>query len=160
MELDAVSIVVPEEWLSYSLLGKLGGDTVKNLTLNKDIIEKPNKIPTQLQDLAHLNHIDKRPQTTSPTALFSNVEEPHKTFYYCSKGKHNIKCTTHKIEDFLLENPHLRPLRREKKHKNSYYTAHLTISKALMTIQELLQPTEDQLRLDCGATHHMFNSLK
>ncbi|MBW0588217.1 hypothetical protein O181_127932 [Austropuccinia psidii MF-1] len=63
MELKAVSIVVPPELLSYSLLAKLGGETnlqqfIKNLTLNEDIIEKPEKILTQLQDLAHLNTMD------------------------------------------------------------------------------------------------------
>ncbi|MBW0504171.1 hypothetical protein O181_043886 [Austropuccinia psidii MF-1] len=49
MEHEAVRVVVPPELLSYSLLGKLGGDTnlhqfVENLTLNEDIIEKPEKI--------------------------------------------------------------------------------------------------------------------
>ncbi|MBW0478454.1 hypothetical protein O181_018169 [Austropuccinia psidii MF-1] len=51
MELEAVSIVVPPDLLSYSLLGKLGGDTnlhqfIKDLTLNEDIIKKPEKILT------------------------------------------------------------------------------------------------------------------
>ncbi|MBW0461885.1 hypothetical protein O181_001600 [Austropuccinia psidii MF-1] len=46
MELDAVSIVVPNELLSYSLLGKLRGSSnlsqfVENLIFNEEIIEKP-----------------------------------------------------------------------------------------------------------------------
>ncbi|MBW0470528.1 hypothetical protein O181_010243 [Austropuccinia psidii MF-1] len=121
MELDAVSITVLAELLLYSLLGKLGGDTnlhqfVENLTLNEDIIKKPQKILTCLQDLAHLNIAEKKSQITSPTALVSNIEEPHKIVYYFVKGKHNIKCTTHKREYFWSKNPHLRRPRREKKH--------------------------------------------
>ncbi|MBW0508726.1 hypothetical protein O181_048441 [Austropuccinia psidii MF-1] len=101
MELDAVFITVPAELLSYSLLGKLAGDEnihqfVKNLTLNEDIMENPEKILTRLQELAHLVISEKKIQITSPTALVSNVEEPHKIVYYCVKGKHNPKCTTHK----------------------------------------------------------------
>ncbi|MBW0508725.1 hypothetical protein O181_048440 [Austropuccinia psidii MF-1] len=37
--------------------------------------------------------------------------------------------------------------------------AHLTTAQALMTTPKPQQPGEDQLILDCGATHHMFNSL-
>ncbi|MBW0576987.1 hypothetical protein O181_116702, partial [Austropuccinia psidii MF-1] len=104
MELSAVSITVPAELLSYSLLRKLGGDQslhqfVENLTLNEDIIEKPKQILTRLQDLAHLHVGEKKSQTVSPTALLSNVKEPHKIVYYCTKGKHNIRCTTHRKED-------------------------------------------------------------
>ncbi|MBW0502749.1 hypothetical protein O181_042464 [Austropuccinia psidii MF-1] len=165
MELDAVSIIVPAQLLSYSLLWKLGGDEslhqfVKNITLNKDIIEKPKQILTCLQDLANLSNGEKKGQTVSPTALLSNIEEPHKIVYYCIKGKHNIKCTMHRKEDCWSENRHRRPQRREKKQQHFDAMAHLTIAQALITTPEPQQPKEDQLILDCGATHHMFNSLK
>ncbi|MBW0485993.1 hypothetical protein O181_025708 [Austropuccinia psidii MF-1] len=112
MELEAVSIVVPPELLSYSLLGELGGDTnlnqfIKNLTLNEDIIEKPEKILTRLQDLAHLKTSDCKQQSAAPTALVSSGVEPHKIIYYCAKGKHNNKCLTHRKEDCWTKNPHL-----------------------------------------------------
>ncbi|MBW0491924.1 hypothetical protein O181_031639 [Austropuccinia psidii MF-1] len=143
MELDAVSIIVPVELLSYSLLGRLGADTnlhqfVENLPSNKDIMEKPKKILTWLQDLAHLNNTEKMPQNHSSTSLLSNTEEPHKIVYYCAKGKHNIKCTTHKKEDCWLENPYLRPPRREKKRQHFDATSHLTIAQDLMTMPALL----------------------
>ncbi|MBW0531073.1 hypothetical protein O181_070788 [Austropuccinia psidii MF-1] len=109
---------------------------VKNLTLNEDIIKKPNRILACLQDLAHLRIVEKKGQITSPTALVSNVEEPHKVVYYCVKGKHNIKCATHKKEDCWSRNPHLRPPRREKKCRHFDATAHLTIAQALMTISK------------------------
>ncbi|MBW0545952.1 hypothetical protein O181_085667, partial [Austropuccinia psidii MF-1] len=100
------------------------------------------------------------PQTTSPTALLSSVEEPHKIVYYCTKGKHNMKCVTHKKEDCWSENPHLRPLRREKKRRHFDATAHLTVAQALVTTSVPSQPKVNQLILDCGATHHMFNYLE
>ncbi|MBW0569379.1 hypothetical protein O181_109094, partial [Austropuccinia psidii MF-1] len=137
MELEAVSIVVPPELLLYSLLGKLGGDTnlhqfVKNLTFNEDIIKKPENILTRLQDLANLNSVDCKKQSTTPPALISSGGEPHKIIYYCAKGKHNDKCSTHKKED----------------------------SQALATYLEQQQPSSQQLIIDYGATHHMFNNLQ
>ncbi|MBW0469384.1 hypothetical protein O181_009099 [Austropuccinia psidii MF-1] len=131
MELKAVSIVVPPELLSYSLLGKLGGDTnlhqfFENLTLNRDIIEKPEKILTRLQDLAHLNTLDCKQQSAALTALVSSGVEPHKIIYYCAKGKHNKKCLTHRKEDCCTKDPHLRPPRREKKRQHFNPTVHFT----------------------------------
>ncbi|MBW0585818.1 hypothetical protein O181_125533 [Austropuccinia psidii MF-1] len=141
MELKVVMIVVPPELLSYSLLGKLGGDTnlhqfVENLTLNEDIIEKPEKILTRLQDLANLNAVYCKKQSTTPTALISSGGEPHKIIYYCAKGKHNDKCSTHKKEDCWTENPHLRPPRREKKCRHFNPTAHFTMAQARATYLE------------------------
>ncbi|MBW0539862.1 hypothetical protein O181_079577, partial [Austropuccinia psidii MF-1] len=162
MELEAVSIVVPQELLSYSLLGKLGGETnlhqfVENLTLNEDIIDKPEKILTRLQDLAHLNNVDCKTQSTTQTALISSGGEPHKVIYYCEKGRHNDKCSTHKKEDCCTKNPHLRPPRREKKRRHFNPTAHFTMAQALTTYPRQQQPSSRQLIIDCGATHHMFN---
>ncbi|MBW0467998.1 hypothetical protein O181_007713 [Austropuccinia psidii MF-1] len=49
LELKSVSIKMPSEILSYIILGKLAGDpelsqVMELLTLNKEIIEKPNQI--------------------------------------------------------------------------------------------------------------------
>ncbi|MBW0530942.1 hypothetical protein O181_070657 [Austropuccinia psidii MF-1] len=59
MELDSVDIKVPNEILTFSLLGKLGGKSqlhqfIKVLTLNEELIEKPNLILNRLQDFASL----------------------------------------------------------------------------------------------------------
>ncbi|MBW0465804.1 hypothetical protein O181_005519 [Austropuccinia psidii MF-1] len=59
MELESVNIKVPNDLLSFSLLGKLGGDRdlhqfVDSLTLNKELIEIPDIILTRLQDYASL----------------------------------------------------------------------------------------------------------
>ncbi|MBW0494580.1 hypothetical protein O181_034295 [Austropuccinia psidii MF-1] len=114
MELDAVSIVVPEELSSYSLLGKLGGSShlsqfVENLIFNKDIIEKPLLILSRLQDFANHNHQNTSRSEPNSTALTTALNEPHKIIFYCANGQHNSKCTTHKKEEFWAENPHLRP---------------------------------------------------
>ncbi|MBW0514348.1 hypothetical protein O181_054063 [Austropuccinia psidii MF-1] len=138
---------------------KARGDTnlhqfIKNLTLNEDIIEKPEKILTRLQDLAHLNTLDCKQRLAALTALVSSGVEPHKIIYYCAKGKHNKKFSTHRKEDFWTKNPHLRPPRREKKLRHFNPTAHFTIAQALIT------HLDQYLIIDCRATHHMFNDLK
>ncbi|MBW0479359.1 hypothetical protein O181_019074 [Austropuccinia psidii MF-1] len=104
MELDAVSIVVPNKLLSYSLLGKLGGNPhlsqfVETLTFNKDIIEKPMIILSRLQDFA--SHINQSNSSNAKkehdySTLITFFEEPHKIIFYCSNGKHNKRCTTQK----------------------------------------------------------------
>ncbi|MBW0536135.1 hypothetical protein O181_075850 [Austropuccinia psidii MF-1] len=167
MELDAVSIVVPNELLSYSLLGKLGGNSqlnqfVETLTFNEDIIEKPMIILSRLQDFAsHINHsnISVAKKEHDSSALITSFSEPHKIIFYCSHGKHNKRCTTHKKEECWAENPHLRPARLEKKRKNNP-AAHLSIAQALTTLGGSSVPTHNQVVVDCGATHHMFNSPK
>ncbi|MBW0497926.1 hypothetical protein O181_037641 [Austropuccinia psidii MF-1] len=165
MELDAVGIVVPNELLSYSLLGKLGKNShlsqfVESLIFNEDIIEKPLAILSRLQDFASnsnlSNHTDNKKETSS-SELVTTYDEPHKIIFYCSQGKHNIRCTTHKKEEFWAENPHLRPSHREKKCKNNP-SAHLSIAQALTTIGGDLTPDRNQVVIDCDATHHMFNS--
>ncbi|MBW0563920.1 hypothetical protein O181_103635 [Austropuccinia psidii MF-1] len=60
----------------------------------------------------------------------------------------------------MSEIPHIRPPKRERKNENFDFIAHLTISQALMTTSEPQQLSGDQLILECGATHHMFSSLK
>ncbi|MBW0533366.1 hypothetical protein O181_073081 [Austropuccinia psidii MF-1] len=165
MELDAVSIVVPNELISSSLLGKLGGNShlsqfVETLIFNKDIIKKPLAILSRLQDFSsHSNlssHTNKK--ETSSSALVTTYDEPHKIVFYCRQGKHNIKCTTHKKEEFWAENLHLSPSCCKKKRKNNPL-AHLSIAQALTTIGGDLAPDQNQVVIDCGATHHMFNSL-
>ncbi|MBW0483494.1 hypothetical protein O181_023209 [Austropuccinia psidii MF-1] len=167
MELDAVRIVNPKELLSYSLLGKLGGNPhlsqfVETLTFKKDIIEKPMIIFSRLQDFAsHFNHSNssntKKEHDSSALSIY--FEEPHKIIFYCSNGKHNKRCTTHKKEDCWAENPHLRPSRQEKKRKNNP-RSHLSIAQALTTIGGPMSPMRNQVIVDCGATHHIFNSPK
>ncbi|MBW0499050.1 hypothetical protein O181_038765 [Austropuccinia psidii MF-1] len=167
MELDAVGIVVPNELLSYSLLGKLGGNPplsqfVETLTFNKDIMEKPMLILSRLQDFASHTNNDNCLNTKKEhdsSALITSFEEPHKIIFLCSHGKHNKRCTTYKKEYFWEENPHLRPSLLEKEKKNNP-EAHLSIAQALVTIGGPFVPTHEQVVVDCGATHNMFNSPK
>ncbi|MBW0498796.1 hypothetical protein O181_038511 [Austropuccinia psidii MF-1] len=108
MDWQCCSIVVPNELLSYSLLGKLGGNPqlsqfVETLTFNEDIIEKPMIILSRLQDFAsHINHSNSSnaKKEHDSSALITSFEERHKIIFYCSNGKHNNRCTTHKKEDF------------------------------------------------------------
>ncbi|MBW0519525.1 hypothetical protein O181_059240 [Austropuccinia psidii MF-1] len=114
MELDAVSIIVPDELLSYSLLGVLGGNSnlskfVEKLICNEDIIEKPFLILSRLQDFDNHNNPNPERNESNSKALPTLSDEPHKIVFYCGNGKHNRRCTTHKREEFWAENPHLRP---------------------------------------------------
>ncbi|MBW0483966.1 hypothetical protein O181_023681 [Austropuccinia psidii MF-1] len=133
MELETVRIKVPNELLSYSLLGKLAGDSklqqlVECLTVNDELIERPNLILTRLQDYFHLTKTKDPSSTNLLSALVSTTNESFKIIHYCTNGKHNPKSTTHKKEECWAENPH-----------NT-------------------QSGPSQVILDCGATHHMFNS--
>ncbi|MBW0482253.1 hypothetical protein O181_021968 [Austropuccinia psidii MF-1] len=165
MELDAISIVVPNESLSYSLLGKLRGNphlvqSVETLIFNKDIIKKPLAILYQLQDFAshsNLSNYTNNKKETSSSSLVTTYDEPHKIVFYCSQGKYNKRCTTHKKEECWVENPHLRTSRHKNKQNNNPLD-HLSIAQALTTIGGDLTPDQNQVVIDCGATHHMFNS--
>ncbi|MBW0504459.1 hypothetical protein O181_044174 [Austropuccinia psidii MF-1] len=166
MELDAVSIVVPEELLSYSLLGKLGGNShlsqfVENLIFNEDIIEKPLLILSRLQDFANHNHQNMHRSESNSTALTTALKEPHKIIFNCANGQHNSRSTTHKKEECWAESPHLRPSQKDKKQKNNP-TSHLSVVQALMTVLAPIYPITDQIVIDCGAMHQCLitsNSL-
>ncbi|MBW0510198.1 hypothetical protein O181_049913 [Austropuccinia psidii MF-1] len=138
--MDAVSIVVPNELISYSLLGKLGGNLHLNVALHSNLS----------------NHTNNKKETSS-SSLVTTYDEPHKIVFYCSQVKYNIRCTTHKKEECWVENPHLRPSPQKKKRKNNPL-AHLSTAPAHTTIGGDLTPDQNQVVIDCGATHHMFSS--
>ncbi|MBW0460650.1 hypothetical protein O181_000365 [Austropuccinia psidii MF-1] len=167
LELESVSIKMPSKILSYIILGKLAGDpklsqVVELLTLNEEIIEKPNQILSCLQEYANNCQTKDDRQTTvklaSALILVTN-NEPYQILYYCANGKHNPKCLTHKKEECFAENPHLRPQRQDNKRKapNASPAAHISTAQALHT-GILLKSKPQQIVVDCGATHHMFHS--
>ncbi|MBW0511744.1 hypothetical protein O181_051459 [Austropuccinia psidii MF-1] len=74
MELETVSIKIQNEFLLYSLLGELAGDSnlhqlVETLTLNEELIESPDLILTQLQDYVNLIQFKDSTPTDLPSAL-------------------------------------------------------------------------------------------
>ncbi|MBW0464810.1 hypothetical protein O181_004525 [Austropuccinia psidii MF-1] len=165
MDLESVNIKVPNDLLSFSLLGKLGGDRelhqfVDSLTLNKELIERPDIILTRLQDYASLYKDRNLPSIKNSTALITNIDEPHKIIYFCKYGKHNEKCTSHRKEECWAENPHLRPNRKNKKCKFHQGSAHLSETQALITTQENQTNEMSSLIVDCDATNHMFNFIE
>ncbi|MBW0546830.1 hypothetical protein O181_086545 [Austropuccinia psidii MF-1] len=164
LDLESVNIHLPIEILTSSLLGKLGGDPklnqlVEGLTLNEEVIQRPDIILSRLQDYAKLMLIKETIKDLSASALVSTINGPYKVVYYCTYGKHNPKCTTHKKEEFFSEKPHLRPKQKDKRkrmnpHRNA--ATHLSTVQALVTsIDDSLQC--NQLLVGCGATHHLFN---
>ncbi|MBW0530994.1 hypothetical protein O181_070709 [Austropuccinia psidii MF-1] len=107
---------------------------------------------------SHSGYTQNKKETSS-SALITEYDKPHKIIFYCSQGKHNRQCTTHKKEECWEENPHLRPTQQGKKRKNKP-KAHLSIVQALETIRGSIKPMSNWVIVDCGATHHMFNSPK
>ncbi|MBW0524002.1 hypothetical protein O181_063717 [Austropuccinia psidii MF-1] len=76
MELESVDIKVPNEILTFSLLGKLGGKAqlhkfIEVLTLNEEFIEKPNLILNRLQYFANLLLTKNVETDKNHSALFS-----------------------------------------------------------------------------------------
>ncbi|MBW0510253.1 hypothetical protein O181_049968 [Austropuccinia psidii MF-1] len=96
MELESVNIKVPNDLLSFSLLGKLGGDCklhqfVDSLTLNKELIKGPDLILTRLKDCASMCKDRNIPSVKNSSTLFTKVEDPHKTVYFCRNRKQENK---------------------------------------------------------------------
>ncbi|MBW0495114.1 hypothetical protein O181_034829, partial [Austropuccinia psidii MF-1] len=163
MELETVSVKIPNELLSYSLLGKLARDSklqqlVETLTLNEELIERPDLILTRLQDYVNLIKSKDSTPTDLPSALVSTVDDSFKIIHFCTNGKHNPKSTTHQKEQCWAENPQLRPNQRDSKRKKFRPTAYFSTATALITSSEEAKSNAHQVILDCGATHHMFNS--
>ncbi|MBW0489913.1 hypothetical protein O181_029628 [Austropuccinia psidii MF-1] len=162
-ELESVEMKVPNEILSSSLLGKIGGESqlhqfIEVLTLKQELIEKPNPILNRLQDFANLLLTKNIEKDKNHSALFSASNEQFNKVYYCSNGRHDQQCTTHQKEEFWAENPHLRPSRREKKRKFFNPSAHLSVATALITSSLSQKENLNDLVVDCDATHHMFNN--
>ncbi|MBW0494125.1 hypothetical protein O181_033840 [Austropuccinia psidii MF-1] len=161
-ELESVSVKIPSEILSYIILGKLGNDPsltqiIELLTLNDTLIEQPREILSRLQEYTRLQHTQTDENVTNATALISTTDHPYRITYYCTNGKHNIKCISHKKEECFAENPHLRPQKRNIKRKfhNMNASAHYSKAQALITTKHS-SPNKTQAVIDCGATHHMF----
>ncbi|MBW0535982.1 hypothetical protein O181_075697, partial [Austropuccinia psidii MF-1] len=145
LDLESVNIIVPAELLSFTILGKLSNDPklhqyIEVLTLNDDL------------------------ETNIPVTASAHLSEsagPYKITYYCANGKHNPNCTNHTKEECFAENLHLQPPRRDNKRKtgpNRSPAAHfVSVAQAYITGNN---PSSSDLFLiiDCGATHHMFNT--
>ncbi|MBW0521628.1 hypothetical protein O181_061343 [Austropuccinia psidii MF-1] len=65
-------------------------------------------------------------------------------------------CTTHSKNECYAKNPRLRPPQQNNKRKNQA-SAHLSTAQALIT-ENKLDISPQELIIECGATHHMFNS--
>ncbi|MBW0532572.1 hypothetical protein O181_072287 [Austropuccinia psidii MF-1] len=143
LELDSVSVKMPSEIPSYIILGKLAGDPklgqiIELLTLNKEIIEKPDQILSRLQEYPnHCQTKDACSNTLAPASalLSSTSNEPYQIIYYCSNGGQNSKFLTHKKEECFAENPYLRLQRQNNKRKtpNSNPESHISMAQALYT---------------------------
>ncbi|MBW0474658.1 hypothetical protein O181_014373 [Austropuccinia psidii MF-1] len=131
---------------------------LESLTLNDELIERPNLVLTCLQDYVHLTKTKDPSSTNFPSALVSTSNESFKIIDYCTNVKNNPKSTTHKKEECWAENPQLRPNQKDNKQKKFQLTAYFLTAKALITSSSNTQSGPSQVILDCGATHHIFDS--
>ncbi|MBW0488362.1 hypothetical protein O181_028077 [Austropuccinia psidii MF-1] len=113
LDLQSVSVELALEILSYIILGKLGNDSsltqvVEMITLNNNLLEKPDQVLLHLQEYANLQTTKVIPKDSpSVSALISSSDHKFKITHYCSNGLHNPKCTTHRKDQCYAENPHL-----------------------------------------------------
>ncbi|MBW0495115.1 hypothetical protein O181_034830 [Austropuccinia psidii MF-1] len=121
-ELELVSIKISSKILSYIILGKLANDPsltqkIELLTLNNTLIEQPREILSILQEYTRLQHTQTDKSIKNASALISTANHPYRITYYCTNGRHNSKCISHKKEECYAEYPHLRPQKRKNKRR-------------------------------------------
>ncbi|MBW0524599.1 hypothetical protein O181_064314 [Austropuccinia psidii MF-1] len=92
----------------------------------------------------------------------SSSAHPYKITHYCANGKHNPNCTSHSKEQCFSKNPNLRLARRKNCRRfpsNILPSAHISSAQASALITGSLDLISSiKFIVDCGATHHMFNS--
>ncbi|MBW0481612.1 hypothetical protein O181_021327 [Austropuccinia psidii MF-1] len=137
MSLETVNINIPAECHSFTLLGKLSGDPkihqfVKVLSLNEELIQQPELFLERLQEFHENSKIQSSNHTSTPLALVSESAHPYKII------------PTHHVNK-----------RKTRSYQNP--SAHLSTAQALVT-GEIFDERPEELIIDCGATHHMFNS--
>ncbi|MBW0531856.1 hypothetical protein O181_071571 [Austropuccinia psidii MF-1] len=166
LDLQSVSVKLPPEILSYIILGKLGNDpslaqVVEMITLNNNLLEKPDQVLLRLQEYANLQTAKVTSKDfPSASALISSSDHKFKITHFCSNGLHNPKCTTHRKDQCYAENPDLRPPRQNNKQKahETSASAHIATAHALVTSTISSQSHPNQVVINCGETHHMFHS--
>ncbi|MBW0531561.1 hypothetical protein O181_071276 [Austropuccinia psidii MF-1] len=170
-------IVIPNEILAYSILGKITRDgnnydhIINNLVMSGESVARPEIVMNKLLDLINhqttkdMNSSNKESDSSKMSALLSNVTfYPYKILYVCQNGKHNPKNTTHKESSCWVEHPELRPPsnrgRKKYSKQDNEDETHQTGASALLTTKILNTTEENSLVVNCGSTHHMFNNKK
>ncbi|MBW0524413.1 hypothetical protein O181_064128 [Austropuccinia psidii MF-1] len=77
------------------------------LTLNNELVEKPDLILSKLQDFHNNSRLKETNLPSTASAHLSESLGPYKITYYCANGKHNPNCTNHTKEECFAEHPHL-----------------------------------------------------
>ncbi|MBW0463937.1 hypothetical protein O181_003652 [Austropuccinia psidii MF-1] len=122
LDISSIDIVIPNEILAYSILGKISQDCnthdhiLENLVMSGEAIARPEIVMDKLLELMnhlktkHMGSSGKEINTSKMTALLSDAASyPYKIMYVCQNGKHNPKNTTHKQSSFWVENLELQP---------------------------------------------------
>ncbi|MBW0506327.1 hypothetical protein O181_046042 [Austropuccinia psidii MF-1] len=140
LDLESVNIIVPTELLSFTILGKLSKDSklhqyMEVLTLNNELVEKPD-LNCKISTITH----DSKKQISLPLHLLTSL----------NPWGHTRLPITVLTESTIRTAPII--LR-----KNSLLNTHTYYHLAFIKGKNL--PCSGQfLIIDCGTTHHMFNS--
>ncbi|MBW0559835.1 hypothetical protein O181_099550 [Austropuccinia psidii MF-1] len=83
MALENIDITIPNKCHSFSLLGKLSGDSkmhlyVKVLTLNEDLVKDPKLVLAKLQEFHDNSSAPENSNSTPPSAFVSESAHPYK----------------------------------------------------------------------------------
>ncbi|MBW0512781.1 hypothetical protein O181_052496 [Austropuccinia psidii MF-1] len=177
LDISSIGIVIPNEILAYSILGKITRDCntydhiIDNLVMSGESVARPEIVMNKLLDLINhqktkeMNSSNKESDSSKMSALLSNATAyPYKILYVCQNGKHNPKNTTHKESSCWVEHPELRPPsnrgRKKFSKQDNKAETHQTGASALLTAKMVNSTDENSLVVDCGATHHMFNDKR
>ncbi|MBW0477125.1 hypothetical protein O181_016840 [Austropuccinia psidii MF-1] len=120
LEISSIGIVIPNEILAYSILGKISRDCnnydhiIDNLVISGEAVARPETVMNKLLDLInpqktkYMGSSGKETETSKMNALLSNAASyPYKITYVCQNGKHNPRITTHKESSCWAEHPEL-----------------------------------------------------
>ncbi|MBW0526090.1 hypothetical protein O181_065805, partial [Austropuccinia psidii MF-1] len=132
----------------------------KILTLNDNLLEKPDQVLLQLREYANLQTAIVVVKHSSPApSLILSSDNQFKITHFCYNGLHNPKCTKHRKDKCYMENAHLCPPRQNNKKKSQGIPAlaHLATDHALVTLKISSQGHPNQVVSDCRETHHMFH---
>ncbi|MBW0511056.1 hypothetical protein O181_050771 [Austropuccinia psidii MF-1] len=112
LDLESVNIIVTAEPLSFTILGKLSSNPklhqyIEVLTINDNLVEKPDLILSKLQDFYNNSRLKETNLPATASTHLSESSGPYKITYYCANGKHNPNCTNHTKEECFAENTDL-----------------------------------------------------
>ncbi|OAV85971.1 hypothetical protein PTTG_30158 [Puccinia triticina 1-1 BBBD Race 1] len=160
LDIDAVGITLPDDIISYLVLGKLMNDDkldqiIDTCALSEECTSSPYLVLDALQ--TWLTHKSGRKDLDQGTALINSSSVPtpaskfpFKILHYCANRIHNPE-SNHAEENCYEKYPGKRPAAASRSKNASASFAHASVFVSFASGQ----PTEDVV-IDLAASHHML----